>query len=282
MALGFFKKMFLADNIAPLVNSVFSNPTGLDSLTIILGTIGFGIQIYCDFSGYTDIAIGAAMILGFKLPMNFNKPYFATSPSDFWKRWHISLSSWLRDYLYVPLGGNRKSPLRTYVNLIIVMFLGGLWHGASWNFVLWGLLHGLYLAIHRIFQDKISQTKISRFFLTSHGKIIGILIMQYFVFLAWIPFRVRDFDFMIYSMQKYLLFDFNITNTLDFVSTQKLPLFLMIIFFILHLYSYRKKNLRELISNLKLRYWTIFLILIISSILFFYDGIPENFIYFQF
>ena len=282
MALGFFKKMFFADNISPLVNSVFSNPTGLDSLTIILGTIGFGIQIYCDFSGYTDIAIGAALILGFKLPINFNKPYFATSPSDFWKRWHISLSSWLRDYLYVPLGGNRKSSLRTYTNLIIVMFLGGLWHGASWNFVIWGLLHGLYLAIHRLFQDKISQTKFFRFFLTSYGKIISILVMQYFVFLAWIPFRVRDFDFMIYSMQKYLLFDFNITNTLDFISTQKLPLFLTMTFFILHFYSYRKTNLPESISNLKLRYWTIFLILIISSILFFYDGIPENFIYFQF
>lgn len=131
MAFGFLKKMFFADNIAPLVDSIFLNPIGAGSFEIWLGTIAFGIQIYGDFSGYSDIAIGAALILGFKIPMNFNKPYFATSPSDFWKRWHISLSSWLRDYLYIPLGGNKKSGSRTYANLFIVMFLGGLWHGAS-------------------------------------------------------------------------------------------------------------------------------------------------------
>jgi len=135
MAFGFFKKMFFADNIAPLVNKIFDAPIGQESFTIILGAIGFGIQIYSDFSGYSDIAIGAALILGFHIPINFNKPYFATSPSDFWRRWHISLSSWLRDYLYIPLGGNRKTKSRTYTNLIIVMFLGGLWHGASWNFI---------------------------------------------------------------------------------------------------------------------------------------------------
>jgi len=126
MALGFFKKMFFADNIAPMVNTLFANPAGLDSFSVVMATVAFGIQIYCDFSGYSDIAIGAALIMGFKVPMNFNKPYFATSPSDFWSRWHISLSSWLRDYLYIPLGGNRRTPSRTYFNLITVMFLGGL------------------------------------------------------------------------------------------------------------------------------------------------------------
>ena len=114
MAFGFFKKMFFADNIAPLVNQVFANPIGTTSFEIWVATIAFGIQIYGDFSGYSDIAIGAAMILGFKIPLNFNKPYFATSPSDFWRRWHISLSSWLRDYLYIPLGGNKKSSGRTF------------------------------------------------------------------------------------------------------------------------------------------------------------------------
>ena len=117
--------MFFADNIAPLVDEIFINPIGLDSFTIILGTFAFGIQIYGDFSGYSDIAIGAALILGFKIPINFNKPYFAISPSDFWRRWHISLSTWLRDYLYIPLGGNKKSSSRTYLNLFTVMFLGG-------------------------------------------------------------------------------------------------------------------------------------------------------------
>ena len=134
MAIGFFKKMFFADNIAPMSNEIFNVPYGLESFTVMLGAIAFGVQIYCDFSGYSDIAIGAATILGFHIPANFNKPYFAVSPVDFWRRWHISLSTWLRDYLYIPLGGNRKGNSRTYTNLITVMFLGGLWHGASWNF----------------------------------------------------------------------------------------------------------------------------------------------------
>ena len=122
MAIGFFKKMFFADNIAPMANEIFNAPYGLESFSVMLGAIAFGVQIYCDFSGYSDIAIGAATILGFHIPANFNKPYFAVSPVDFWRRWHISLSTWLRDYLYIPLGGNRKGNSRTYVNLITVMF----------------------------------------------------------------------------------------------------------------------------------------------------------------
>ena len=184
MIFGFLKKMFFADNIAPLVNDVFSSPVGHDSLTIMLTTLAFGIQIYCDFSGYSDIALGAAWIMGFKIPINFNKPYFATSPSDFWRRWHISLSTWLRDYLYVPLGGNRKSRVRTYLNLFIVMFLGGLWHGASWNFVIWGILHGTYLAVHKIISDRFPILGNNRFFRNKIGIVFSIIITQYFVFLA--------------------------------------------------------------------------------------------------
>jgi len=184
MMLGFFKKMFFADNIAPFVDEIFVNPIGLDSFTIILGTVAFGIQIYADFSGYSDIAIGAALILGFKLPVNFNKPYFATSPSDFWRRWHISLSSWLRDYLYIPLGGNKRSHSRIYFNLMTVMILGGLWHGASWNFIVWGLLHGLYLSIHKLIINYFPSFKNNNFFNTKIGKAISIFITQYFIFLA--------------------------------------------------------------------------------------------------
>ena len=205
MMFGFIKKMFFADNIAPLVNDIFNNPIGHESFTIILGAIGFGIQIYADFSGYSDIAIGAAMILGFKIPINFNKPYFATSPSDFWRRWHISLSSWLRDYLYIPLGGNKKSKKRTYVNLAIVMFLGGLWHGAAWNFVIWGILHGIYLAIHKSIIDKYPSISKANIFQTKIGKLISICITQYFIFLAWISFRVHDLNDLQYSMLKYIL-----------------------------------------------------------------------------
>ena len=282
MAFGFFKKIFFADNIAPLVNDIFSNPVGLESFTIILGTLAFGIQIYADFSGYSSIAIGAALILGFKLPINFNKPYFATSPSDFWNRWHISLSSWLRDYLYIPLGGSRKSNNRTYLNLFTVMFLGGLWHGASWNFVIWGFLHGSFLAIHRLLINHIPFLK-HPFFTSKFGKIISIFITQYFVFLAWISFRVQDFDHLTYSIYKFVILDFQTTETINFVlSNHKTSVIFMIAFIAIHLYSYKQKTLEEKISNLKLRYWCLFLFAIILLILFFLNGRPEDFIYFQF
>ncbi len=282
MALGFFKKMFFADNIAPLANDVFNYPIGDPSFTIILGAIAFGIQIYCDFSGYTDIAIGAALVLGLKIPINFNKPYFATSPSDFWRRWHISLSSWLRDYLYIPLGGNQKSKVRTYFNLFVVMFLGGLWHGASWNFVIWGVLHGAYLAIHKFVTDRFPVLKDHRFFKTRIGMIVSIAITQYFVFLAWIAFRVKDTNNMIYAMHKYVLIDFQTHNFVPFLSSHKIPLMFVILFILLHYISYKKSNLVEVISGFRLRYWILFLTGVTLLILLFFNGKPEDFIYFKF
>ena len=282
MALGFLKKMFFADNIGPLVDNIFSNPIGMESFSIMLGTIAFGVQIYCDFSGYSDIAIGAALILGFKIPKNFNKPYFATSPSDFWSRWHISLSTWLRDYLYIPLGGNRKSHNRTYVNLLTVMFLGGLWHGASWNFVIWGMLHGTYLAIHKILINKFPNLQHNEFFKSKVGKIISIVITQYFIFLAWIPFRVHDFDQMMYSVEKFVIFDMKIIGINEFLLEYKFPIFLMLAFIGLHYFSYRKSKLIESISNLNLKYWTVIITLFLILIVFFFNGNPIDFIYFKF
>ena len=281
MAFGFFKKIFIADNLILLTEHPVPEPE-LESFMVIIRTIAFGIRIYCDFSGYTDIAIGAAMILGFKLPVNFNKPYFATSPSDFWRRWHISLSSWLRDYLYIPLGGNRKSPSITYLNLIIVMFLGGLWHGASWNFVIWGLLHGLYLAIHKMLLNKFPVLKDLRFFKTKTGKIISIFITQYFIFLAWIPFTIADTNLMFVNMQKYVFLDFLTENSIPFIISQKYSIAIMGFFILLHLISYRAKNLPMRITKLKLPYWILFLFVTLFFILFFYDGNPEPFIYFKF
>jgi D-alanyl-lipoteichoic acid acyltransferase DltB (MBOAT superfamily) len=282
MAFGFLKKMFFADNILPLVNDIFTNPIGSESFTIILGAIGFGIQIYCDFSGYSDIALGAALVIGFKIPVNFNKPYFAISPSDFWRRWHISLSTWLRDYLYIPLGGNKKSKFRTYFNLIIVMFLGGLWHGASWNFVIWGLLHGVYLSCHKIILNKFTFLENNYFFKTKFGKIISIIITQYLVFLAWIAFRVHDTNMMFYSISKYLILDFQWVQTLQFIQFHKFPILLILLFIILHIVSYKRSNLLETISKLRLIKWFIILIVITSAIIFFYNGNPEDFIYFKF
>lgn len=145
---GYFKKVYIADNLAPFVDAAFSggHPS---SGTVVVGVLAFTFQIYCDFSGYTDIARGVAKLMGFEFGLNFNLPYFAVNPSDFWRRWHISLSSWLSDYLYKPLGGSRGGQWLTYRNLMLTMLLGGLWHGAAWNYVLWGAYHGLIQVLHR-------------------------------------------------------------------------------------------------------------------------------------
>ena len=283
MAMGFFKKIFLADNIAPLVDGIFSIPYELlGSFLVILGAIAFGVQIYCDFSGYTDIAIGAATILGFNIPANFNKPYFATSPIDFWRRWHISLSTWLRDYLYIPLGGNRKGNLRTYSNLITVMLLGGLWHGASWNFVIWGLMHGAFLAIQKIILNSFPSLKNNSFLHSRSGKIITIIGTQYLIFMTWLAFRVEDFETLSYVLYKYVVWDFVVDSTLFLVISQhKIPIILIIGFFLLHYISY-KRNLVKLLSELKSVYWIGFLIIVMTAVFFFYDTMPEQFIYFRF
>jgi alginate O-acetyltransferase complex protein AlgI len=153
IAAGLFKKVAVADTLAMLIEPIFRNPGNYSGGMVLTACIFFSIQIYCDFSGYTDIAIGIAKLFGVQLSLNFFFPYFTKNIQDFWRCWHISLSSWLREYLYISLGGNRKGKVRTYINLMITMLLGGLWHGASWNFMLWGGLHGIYLAIHRLFHD---------------------------------------------------------------------------------------------------------------------------------
>jgi len=147
--LGYFKKVVLADNMAPFTARLFDNPHALHGTEVLFGLYAFAFQIYGDFSGYSDIARGLANLMGFELALNFERPYFAANPAEFWRRWHISLSTWLRDYLYVPLGGNRDGTLRTYRNLLITMLLGGLWHGAAWHYVVWGAFHGLLLCVHR-------------------------------------------------------------------------------------------------------------------------------------
>ena len=283
MAIGFFKKMFFADNIAPLVNDIFASPIGSDSATIILGTIGFGIQVYCDFSGYSDIAIGAALILGIIIKPNFNKPFFATSPADFWNRWHISLSSWVRDYLYLPLVfNNRKSNLRIFLSIMLTMGLIGIWHGAGWNWLIFGIMHGLFVGIHRVILNKIPILQNNSFFKSKFGKVISILGTQYLVFLSLIAFRVVDLNEMLYSMEKFVFWDFQTSETIQVILSHKVSFILILLFGILHFISYKKVNLAEIISKFKLRYWVLFLTIIIFLIVFFYDGNPEAFIYFQF
>jgi alginate O-acetyltransferase complex protein AlgI len=187
MLTGFAKKIIIADSLAPFVDSTFNNPENCSSLTLILGTIFYSFQIYCDFSGYSDIAIGTAKILGYDFPLNFNLPYFSRSFSEFWTRWHISLSRWLRDYLYIPLGGNRKGKLMTYRNLMITMLLGGLWHGANYTFIIWGFLHGVYLVL-----EKGLAAFMNRFEINWKGPIcsaISLITVYSLTCLAWIFFR---------------------------------------------------------------------------------------------
>ena len=282
MAIGFFKKMFFADNIAPLVNNIFSNPMGMESFSIILGSIAFGIQVYCDFSGYSDIAIGAAAILGFKIPLNFNKPFFATSPSDFWSRWHISLSSWVRDYLYFPLVfKHRRSSVIVFSSLLISMLVMGLWHGASWNFLIWGGLHGIFLAVWTVIRNKYSKP-VEPFFKTKFGKLFSIFVTQYLVFFTFLAFIIQDFDHMWYAMKKYVVLDFTTSQTIEIINENEFAILLITLFVVLHYISYRQGNLPEKISKLKLRYWVLFLIFIILPIGLFYVGSAQEFIYFQF
>ena len=283
MALGFFKKMFFADNIAPFVDNIFANPIGLESYSVILGTIAFAIQIYCDFSGYSDIAIGAAAILGFKIPLNFNKPFFATSPSDYWTRWHISLSSWVRDYLYLPLVfKNRKSDLRIVSSLLISMLLMGLWHGSAWNFVIWGGLHGIFLSFHTIIRKRFPSYGSHQFFKTNLGKLFSILVTQYLIIFTFIAFRIQDFDHMLYSMKKYIFLDFSTAQTIEIIKSNELITVLIVLFIALHIISYKQGNLAEKISNFRSVYWMLFLTTIFLLIALFYVGTAQQFIYFEF
>ena len=190
MAWGFFKKVCVADRLALLVNQVYGSPHSHTGVTLLVATYFFAIQIYCDFSGYSDIAIGAAQVMGFRLIDNFNRPYVARSVSEFWRRWHISLSTWFRDYVYIPLGGNRVSVPRQFFNLMLVFMVSGLWHGANWTFIIWGALHGAYLIM-----SKVTENGRERFWAGVPGVLskvrpaIQMFITFQLVSLAWIFFR---------------------------------------------------------------------------------------------
>jgi alginate O-acetyltransferase complex protein AlgI len=184
--LGVFRKCVVADSCAQLANAAFDGRMGHSGWVTLMGAYAFAFQIYGDFSGYSDIARGSAQLLGFHFMVNFRQPYLATSLQDFWKRWHISLSTWLRDYLYIPLGGSRRGISRTYINLLLTMLIGGLWHGASWNFVLWGGLHGGALAAERKVAVQPPQSRATRW--------LARLLVFHFVCFAWIFFRAPTFS----------------------------------------------------------------------------------------
>ncbi|MFY0644476.1 MAG: MBOAT family protein [Bacteroidia bacterium] len=200
---GLFKKVFISDYISiNFVDRVFDNPELYSGFMNLMGAYGYSIQIYCDFSGYSDMAIGLAALMGFKLPINFNSPYKAQNITDFWRRWHISLSTWLRDYLYISMGGNRRGKIRMYFNLMMTMLLGGLWHGAATKFIIWGGLHGVALAFHKLWMKYV---KISW---GGFGKVLAGLLTFHFVVFCWLYFRAADVPTVKLMLQS-IAYDFN-------------------------------------------------------------------------
>ena len=184
---GLTKKLLIADVLAKVADPVFATPRLYSGVSLWLGLLAYTFQIYCDFSGYSDMAIGVAKMFGFDLPRNFALPYLSGDVTEFWRRWHITLSTWLRDYLYIPLGGNRRGAVRTYLNLFLTMLLGGLWHGASWNFVLWGALHGAALAVHRAYRGVVGPAGAVPY-------AVAAPLTFTFVALCWVPFRCTSFS----------------------------------------------------------------------------------------
>lgn len=200
---GAIQKVLIADQLSQFVDPVFAAPSLYSASTLWLAMVSYAMQIFCDFSGYSLMAIGVARTFGFELPKNFDMPYLAGSITEFWRRWHISLSTWLRDYLYISLGGNRKGEARTYVNLMVTMLLGGLWHGASWNFVLWGGMHGVGLAIHKIWSQQV-MAAYPRIQESLPYKLFSWVATILFVSLLWVPFRSGDFATTIEYYQRLL------------------------------------------------------------------------------
>lgn len=204
MAVGFFKKIVVADLIAEFVNSVYNSPESATGFGIVIASVLFSVQIYCDFSGYTDIAIGCARVMGIRLMQNFNRPYQARSIKEFWARWHISLSTWFRDYLYIPLGGNRCSKARHFFNIFVVFFVSGLWHGASWTFVIWGVLHGVYQIVGAL--TKKPRERIYKALKIKTESLAFVLWQRFWTFVlvcfSWIFFRANSFSDALLLIQR--------------------------------------------------------------------------------
>lgn len=230
IAWGLFKKVVIADRLSIMVDYCYDNPTAFSGFTLLIATIFFTIQIYCDFSGYSDIAIGAARTMGYDLMLNFNAPYLSKSISEFWRRWHISLSTWFRDYLYIPLGGNRVSPMRLYANYMIVFTVSGLWHGAAWTFIIWGALHGVYLVL-ALLRDKYLPFKLPK------SNILSILFTFVLVMTTWVFFRAKGLHNAKAILQKIFSFGSYDTFSMPFTTNEFLFCWLlMILLFIKDIY----------------------------------------------
>lgn len=290
MLWGYFKKMVIADRLAIYVNEVYSSPQKYNGITLVVATAFFAFQIYCDFSGYSDIAIGAAKTMGFKLMDNFKQPYFSKTVSEFWRRWHISLSTWFKDYLYIPLGGNRVSRLRRNFNLFITFAVSGLWHGANWTYIIWGSLNGIYLILES-FISRFEKKFVKRID-ENRGKHIYFFIRSLITFalicFAWIFFRAASFSSAIHIIRR--IFQINTFGKLSslFVVTSKdeFMLCIALILFLMFIdYINTKEDMWKYLDekSVLLRWSFYYLLIFMIIILGVYDvANKSSFIYFQF
>lgn len=269
---GLFRKVVIADNLAIYVDSIYADVGIHNSSSLLLATVFYAFQIYFDFAGYSDIAIGSAKLFGFKFERNFNTPYFSRSLTEFWRKWHISLSSWLRDYLYISLGGNRKGKLKTYRNLMLTMLLGGLWHGSSWNFIIWGGIHGIFLAIEKVVFSKFDIKNFNLF---------GGLYTFIIVLLSWIFFRAVSLSDGTFVIAKILGFDYGMPF-IGNINTLAIAALMMLIGIGFDLcLNYFKVTLEVLGGKFSILTVGTIVSILISLIVLFHST-SENFIYFQF
>jgi D-alanyl-lipoteichoic acid acyltransferase DltB (MBOAT superfamily) len=289
---GLFKKVVVADRLAVFVEIVFNNPTVHEGPSLALAMVLYSFQIYCDFSGYTDVAIGISQVFGFKLMDNFDRPYTARSVAEFWRRWHISLSTWLRDYLYIPLGGNRVTPARLYKNLMVVFLICGLWHGANWTFVGWGLIHGFYLIVGLASMD--IRSKITRALgldrIPAFHRGLQVFTTFILVSLAWVFFRADSLYDAVYIVTHLHtgwtdIFAGNKLGALIFLGRPKSQLIialssLVFVSFIHFIETH--DNMRHMLSTkpISLR-WAVYYIMMVAVLLLSAPG-SQKFIYFQF
>lgn len=272
---GLFRKVMIGDVSGRYVDNILNDMSYYHSSELLFAMFLFSIQIYCDFSGYSKMARGCAKLLGFELSINFEQPYLSNNITDFWRRWHISLSSWLKEYLYFSLGGNRKGPLRTKFNLFTTMLLGGLWHGAGMNFIVWGGLHGLYLSVHKWYMGNLNATKLPN---TIPIKILKVIITLFFVQFAWVFFRLSSMDEIFFFFQKIIYWESSdLTPKLLSIS-----LTFSIMVLTLDIVEFKLKNHTFLILASPLLRYGILIILFTVSLLYIYQVEALPFIYFQF
>lgn len=280
---GLFKKTVISDYISMnFVDRIFDVPLLYTGVENLLGVYGYALQIYCDFSGYSDMAIGIALLLGFRFNINFDSPYQSATITEFWRRWHISLSSWLKDYLYISLGGNRKGKIRTYMNLMITMLLGGLWHGASISFILWGALHGIALAAHKFIMGHFSSFKALGCEMKPWRRVLGVLITFHVVCFGWILFRATSMK-AVGEMLSQIFTNFHPEVFMQFVSGYKGVFALMVIGYVLHFMPKRSEDvLREIVTRSPLLIQAAILAIAIFIVVQFKSAGVQPFIYFQF